>query len=124
MSNLKERLLNENEDEKHFVDFSLSIPTKNSADPSSEKDFDMNIFKKKPWKAIILTIFLFILGSILLSVGILIKLGYIAVDYGDRGIPLIILGSICFLPGAYHFVILIQIWRGKDGYSYNLLPEM
>jgi hypothetical protein len=131
MADLKQSLLKKRSagDEEPFIDTTLpskvsSNPTPNVVDPFSEKNLDINLFKKKPWKAIILTIFLFLLGSILLSVGILIKLGFIAVDYEDRGIPLIILGSICFLPGFYHLIILIQIWRGKEGFTYNLLPEM
>ncbi|ORZ08117.1 hypothetical protein BCR42DRAFT_425264 [Absidia repens] len=53
-----------------------------------------------PWKAIGLASLLFTMGSILISVGVLIKLEIIATEeYLSRAIPLLVLGSIMFIPG-------------------------
>jgi len=37
---------------------------------------------------------------------------------------LLILGSICFLPGAYHTRVAYLAWRGVEGYSLNSIPDV
>jgi hypothetical protein len=39
------------------------------------------------------------------------------------GLPLIILGSITFLPGAYHTRLAYLAWRGYSGYSLDQIPD-
>ena len=36
---------------------------------------------------------------------------------------LLVLGSICFLPGAYHTRVAYLAWRGVEGYSLNSIPD-
>jgi hypothetical protein len=36
---------------------------------------------------------------------------------------LLILGSICFLPGAYHTRVAYLAWRGVEGYSVADIPD-
>ncbi|KAI8988425.1 hypothetical protein BDF20DRAFT_855630 [Mycotypha africana] len=77
-----------------------------------------------PWKAIALAIGLFIVGGILLAVGILIKLGYLASeDLVARGTPFIVLGSIMFIPGAYHLYIAYYAYYKYPGYDFSLIPD-
>ncbi|KAI8147474.1 hypothetical protein BJV82DRAFT_595599 [Fennellomyces sp. T-0311] len=55
-----------------------------------------------PWKAICLAFLLFAMGSALIVVGVLIKLGHITSDvWLSRGIPFIVLGSVMFIPGKW-----------------------
>ena len=70
-----------------------SIPNPDTLDPEDEitedlfKDkYDSNQFKKIPWKGIILAIFLFLLGSIVLTVGILIVFHYLPGDKAQGSI--------------------------------------
>lgn len=39
------------------------------------------------------------------------------------GLPLIILGSITFIPGSYHTRIAYLAWKGRNGYSLNQIPD-
>lgn len=79
---------------------------------------------KIPWKAITLAAFLFIVGTILLLVGSLIVTGYIDTKYSDRLWPMIVLGGIMFLPGAYHIRIAYYAYKECPGFSFNDIPEL
>ncbi|CAK1585214.1 unnamed protein product [Parnassius mnemosyne] len=76
-----------------------------------------------PWKAISLAAFLFIVGTILLTVGSLIVTGHIDTKYLDRLWPMIVLGGIMFLPGAYHIRIAFYAYKEYPGYSFADIPE-
>lgn len=78
---------------------------------------------KIPWKAITLAAFLFLVGTILLIVGSLIVTGHIDTKYSDRLWPMIILGGIMFLPGAYHIRIAYCAYKQYPGYSFTDIPE-
>lgn len=43
--------------------------------------------------------------------------------YGDRLWPLIIFGSLMFIPGSYHVFIAVQTFRGVRGYSFDEFPS-
>eukprot|EP00123_Amoebidium_parasiticum_P011102 comp20508_c0_seq1/m.26232 comp20508_c0_seq1/g.26232 ORF comp20508_c0_seq1/g.26232 comp20508_c0_seq1/m.26232 type:complete len:117 (-) comp20508_c0_seq1:565-915(-) len=79
--------------------------------------------KKVPYKAIGLAVGLFVLGSLFLSLGAGLQTGYIETQYHDRGIPLLVLGSLMFIPGAYHVAIAYYTYMGYRGYSYNDIPS-
>lgn len=79
---------------------------------------------KIPWKAISLAAFLFVVGTILLIVGSLIVTGHIDTKYSDRLWPMIVLGGIMFLPGAYHIRIAYYAYKEYPGFSFNDIPEM
>ncbi|XP_068745362.1 transmembrane protein 230-like [Montipora capricornis] len=78
---------------------------------------------KIPWKAIFLAIFLFSVGTMLLIVGSLLFTGYFDVKYADRTYPLLILGSLMFIPGFYHVRIAYYAWKGYRGYSFEDIPN-
>ena len=44
-------------------------------------------------------------------------------QYSDRTWPVIILGSIMFIPGAYHVRLAYCAFVGYHGYSYDDIPE-
>ncbi|XP_051163750.1 transmembrane protein 230 isoform X2 [Leptopilina boulardi] len=78
---------------------------------------------KIPWKAIILAALLFIGGTVMLVMGSLIVSGHIDTKYSDRMWPLIILGALMFIPGAYHVRVAILAYRKVPGYSFDDIPE-
>ena len=43
--------------------------------------------------------------------------------YGDRLWPLIIFGSLMFIPGSYHVYLAVNVFIGTAGYSFDDIPE-
>ncbi|TMS08462.1 Transmembrane protein 230 [Larimichthys crocea] len=78
---------------------------------------------KVPYKAIALAIFLFLIGSLLITFGALLLSGTIHVEHPDRTIPVIIIGLLVFLPGFYHLRIAYYAAKGYRGYSYDDIPD-
>ncbi|XP_031562262.1 transmembrane protein 230-like [Actinia tenebrosa] len=78
---------------------------------------------KVPLKAICLAAVLFSVGTILLVVGSLLFTGHFNVKYADRTYPLLILGSLMFIPGFYHVRLAYYAWKGYKGYSYDDIPD-
>ncbi|OZJ02073.1 hypothetical protein BZG36_05059 [Bifiguratus adelaidae] len=78
-------------------------------------------------QSIALAVFLFIGGSVLIIVGALIKIGCITQqEWLDKGIPFLVLGSLMFVPGAYHVYIAYYAWYEYPGSSgqpyYECVP--
>lgn len=73
------RLQPTNEDEDDFEDAEIT-------EDLFEDKYDINQFKKIPWKGIILSIFLFVTGSTLLVFGILILTDYIKSAEHSQGL--------------------------------------
>lgn len=82
-----------------------------------------NTKQKIPWKSIILAGLLLIVGTVVLIIGILIVSGFINVKYADRMWPMIILGLLMFIPGAYHTFIAYYAYKRVPGYSFDDIPE-
>jgi fatty acid desaturase len=79
---------------------------------------------KVPWKAIIFALILFILGSALLIVGSLIVTGHIdPVKHNERFWPLILLGSLMFIPGSYHTYFAYKAFRGDPDWDFEEFPD-
>ncbi|ESO82838.1 hypothetical protein LOTGIDRAFT_177673 [Lottia gigantea] len=78
---------------------------------------------KIPYKAIALATTLFLVGSGLIIIGALLFTGYINAKYSDRTWPLLLIGSLMFIPGAYHVRIAYYAYKDYDGYSYEDIPE-
>ncbi|XP_012670029.1 transmembrane protein 230a [Clupea harengus] len=78
---------------------------------------------KVPYKAIALATFLFLIGSLLITIGGLLLSGYIQVSDPNRTIPVLIIGVLVFLPGFYHLRIAYYASKGYRGYSYDDIPD-
>ncbi|XP_074642943.1 transmembrane protein 230-like [Tubulanus polymorphus] len=78
---------------------------------------------KIPYKAILLATALFVAGSLLIIIGALLLAGYIDAKYADRTWPVLILGALMFIPGAYHVRIAYYAYKGYAGYSFDDIPE-
>ncbi|XP_069983329.1 transmembrane protein 230 [Penaeus vannamei] len=76
-----------------------------------------------PWKAIGYALVLFSAGTLLLVIGSLLVTGYIEEKYADRTWPVIILGALMFIPGAYHSYIAYYAFRGYEGFSFDDIPS-
>ena len=77
---------------------------------------------KPPLKSIALAVFLFVAGSVMLVLGSLMLAGIIG-HYGGRAVPLLIVGTICFIPGFYNVRIAYLAWKGYHGYSFDDIPS-
>ncbi|KAF6264701.1 hypothetical protein COO60DRAFT_1481983 [Scenedesmus sp. NREL 46B-D3] len=77
--------------------------------------------EKKPWKKVALAVFLCLAGAVMLTAGIVIW--YEGPGEG-LATALLVLGSICFIPGFYHVRIAYLAWKGVDGYSLDAIPDM
>lgn len=79
--------------------------------------------QKIPWKAVTLAATLLVTGTVLLILGSLVVSGHIDIKYSDRMWPMIILGVLMFIPGAYHVRIAYYAYREVPGYSFDDIPE-
>lgn len=77
---------------------------------------------KIPWKPIIFAFILFTVGSLSITFGVLILIGHIDEKYSDRMWPLLILGSLMFIPGAYHTYLAFYAFRGCQGFDFSDIP--
>ena len=74
---------------------------------------------KTPVKSILIAIILFVIGSIMLTIGSLMLAGVIGQGTGSfRAAPLMVIGSIIFIPGAYNVRTAYYAWKGYRGFSY------
>lgn len=48
---------------------------------------------------------------------------FFAFQYKDRMWPVIILGALMFIPGAYHVRVALMAYRKVPGYSFDDIPE-
>lgn len=79
--------------------------------------------QRVPWKSITLATCLLVVGSLLLIFGILVVSGHLTLNYSDRMWPMIILGLLMFIPGAYHVRIAYYAYKEVPGYSFDDIPE-
>jgi len=70
---------------------------------------------------------LLLVGTISLAVFTLLELNIIDLHEKDaeRGTKAatFVVGVLSFLPGAYATTVLVQVGRGKDGWSYEMLRD-
>ncbi|KAL1923933.1 uncharacterized protein VTP21DRAFT_6968 [Calcarisporiella thermophila] len=75
-----------------------------------------------PWRAIFLSVLLFVLGSIGIVISALLMTGIIATSVS--GVPFLILGLLCFIPGSYYTYIAYYAYYGYEGFDFSQLPEL
>ncbi|CAG5117683.1 unnamed protein product [Candidula unifasciata] len=79
---------------------------------------------KIPYKAIFIAIGLFVVGGILIIVGCLFLTGNIQIQHSGHTWPLLLVGILMFIPGAYYIRIAYYAYKGYDGFSYENMPEV
>ena len=74
---------------------------------------------KAPVKSIIVAVVLFVLGTVMLTAGSLMLAGIMGQGAGSfRSTPLMVIGSMIFIPGAYNVRTAYYAWKGYKGYSF------
>ncbi|XP_046445933.1 transmembrane protein 134-like isoform X2 [Daphnia pulex] len=74
---------------------------------------------KENWKVVATAFALVIIGLGLLVTGITVL---IIPSGGVQGLVFLIIGVICFIPGAYHIVYIYLAVKGRKGYNFYHLP--
>lgn len=94
-------------------------------DPRAPSSWEDLMFEeqraKKPYKKVALAIFLCLVGASMLITGIC--LWYNGPGQGSAT-ALLVLGSVCFIPGFYHVRIAYLAWKGVQGYSLDAIPDL
>ena len=99
------------------------VATSEERDSDSEGERDESDSRATPpWRSIALASTLFLVGVVLLLGGALQWAGLVN-DDENKGTPMIIVGSICFIPGFYIVLIGYYAWRGNYGFSYHDIPS-
>ncbi len=77
-----------------------------------------NLEKKR--RTIFVSCALVVAGLVLLIVGAVLMTQTLQFS---AGVALVVIGGLCFLPGAYTGFILIQVFRGKRGWYIDHIPD-
>lgn len=79
-----------------------------------------------PWKELLLALFLFTVGGVLLALGVAIQTGHVDSEHhwpeassSQQSLSFLIIGSIMFLPGSYVIYIAVMSLLGYEGYSLD-----
>jgi len=99
-----------------------------SVDNGQQEEFLPEQFTKQPvqvpWKAVIYAVVLFLAGTVLLVIGSLIVTGHLdPIEHNDRFWPLILLGSIMFIPGSYHTYYAYKAFSGDPDWDFEEYPD-
>ena len=79
---------------------------------------------KTQWRAIVYTAVLLLGGSVLLVLGSMIVTGHLDPDtHGERFWPLVLLGGLMFIPGAYHVYFAYKAFTGDPDWSFDEFPD-
>ena len=93
---------------------------------SSEYYDDQYVDTEKPTlpiRSIVLSIFLFVIGTMLLILAGLLIGGVFGSSPDASATPLLILGAITFIPGFYHVRLAYYAFKGYHGYSFSDIPN-
>lgn len=73
-----------------------------------------------PPKTTFAAILMLIGGIVFLISGLVVFFGN---NKNDRGIPILAIGGILFIPGSYASYVLYGSWRGWQGFEYSQIPS-
>ncbi|KAB0354787.1 hypothetical protein FD755_022246 [Muntiacus reevesi] len=65
----------------------------------------------------------FLIGAFLIIIGSLLLAGYISKGGPAGPVPVLIIGTLVFLPGFYHLHIAYYASKGYREYSYDDIPD-
>lgn len=105
-----------------YVQLKPAVDLPQKSNGFHDDQFEDSTPVKTPVWSIVLAVFLFTAGSIMILLGSLMLAGVVG-DYGGRTAPLLIVGTICFVPGAYSVRIAYYAWRGHPKFSFADLPS-
>jgi len=90
-----------------------------------QNDEQLEVFRRPiPWKAIILALFLFIIGSAIIIMSCLIFTGFIVnIKPTDGLLVLLLLGFVMFIPGFYHCRIAYYAYHKYPGFAFEEIPD-
>lgn len=77
--------------------------------------------EKRLWRKLALAGFLLAAGVGMLTGGLWL---YFMAPKSDAATALIILGSICFIPGFYHVRIAYKTWKKVPGFTLDAIPDI
>uniref|UniRef100_A0A6U4NY97 Transmembrane protein 230 n=1 Tax=Hemiselmis andersenii TaxID=464988 RepID=A0A6U4NY97_HEMAN len=87
--------------------------------------------REVPVKPVLLALFLFVIGVVMLSLAAAVTTGTLNADYWWPGqkwtsiaIAFFVIGSLAFVPGAYSTWIAYASYRGYPGYSFDQIPHV
>ncbi|GMH79257.1 hypothetical protein TrLO_g14978 [Triparma laevis f. longispina] len=84
----------------------------------------MNIRRRLPPPKTTLAAILFLIGGITcISLGVYFYLTEKHKNVEDRGLALVVLGVIMFLPGSYSSFMIFASFREWPGYDYSQIPS-
>ncbi|KAM3568392.1 hypothetical protein VYU27_009484 [Nannochloropsis oceanica] len=75
-----------------------------------------------PPKTTLAAVLMLVVGTILLCIGLSVR-WHTDPKEKERGLAMIILGSLLFIPGSYASFQLYGAWAGWPGYSYAYIPS-
>lgn len=105
---------------------SEKVSFRNSDDEYDDEQFEDTAPARFPLRSVLIAVFLFTVGAIFLTLGVLVKTGFIGHhdpnSSGDSAVPLLVIGSIAFLPGFYSVRLAYLAWMRYPGYSYSDIP--
>lgn len=81
------------------------------------------ITRNPPVKTILVATFLLFGGIFFIAFGLSVFFSNLMKHGQDRGIALLVLGGIMFLPGSYATTVLYGTWMGWEGYDFAQLPS-
>uniref|UniRef100_A0A023FQJ7 Transmembrane protein 230 n=1 Tax=Amblyomma cajennense TaxID=34607 RepID=A0A023FQJ7_AMBCJ len=76
-----------------------------------------------PKKAIALAACLFIGGTVLITLASFIFAGFFDPKYDDSSWPVLVLGTLMFIPGAYHVRIAYYAYKEYPGFTFDDIPD-
>ena len=82
---------------------------------------------RRMWRTVSAALFFFATGSTMLYYGLLdlnaSRFAGSDPQARERGLAMIVVGVLTFLPGSYAVTVLLGSWLGWPGYSYESLPS-
>lgn len=106
---------------------SEKVTFRKSDDEFDDEQFEDTTPAKFPLRSILIAVFLFTVGAVFLTLGVLVKTGFIGHrdpnSDTNSAIPLFVIGSIAFLPGFYSVRLAYLAWMGYPGYSFADIPS-
>lgn len=106
---------NDGEEEEHLL-------SEKNEEEEEEEDRYLNS-SPRPWKAIILAVFLALVGIFMLLLYICSCIGVITFQPASS-ISFLLLALITIIPGGYHVHHILRAYFGYDGYNLADLPDL